>query len=79
MWLITPSNFLAITQKHSIMQTSNLIIVWVLLNLLQHMLSFNLPIVNQPFSHDFLKLGLLPPKSQIISFVPNGPHSDSSK
>jgi hypothetical protein len=26
--------------------TSNLVIVWVLLNLLQHMLSFNLPIVN---------------------------------
>jgi hypothetical protein len=46
MWLITPSNFLAITQKHNIMQTSNLVIVWVLLNLLQHMLSFNLPIVN---------------------------------
>lgn len=78
-WLITSSNLSTITWTHSMTQTSNFIfMVCVLLNLLQHMLSFKLLALNSPFTHDFLELGLMAPivfEDQIVSFIPNGSHS----
>jgi hypothetical protein len=46
------------------------------------MLPFKLLVVNQPFPHDISELGFMPPvvvEKQIVSFNPNGAHSDSYK